>query len=160
MSNYKAVSIDGDEFFIVENWAKKLANFLGGHNLYDVPADSCYIEVSSWIQKHIVLTGNRQRFYSWYTDGLYTHGDDGIVRLLSDLNVDNRKDIKRKTYGVEASAILEVSEPFPDFVIDNLESIIVSFMANFKIWSHSDVPPVNLRKIKFAENTSAFFCHQ
>lgn len=152
MSNFKAISIDGDEFFIVEGWASKLACFVCGYNIYQLPVDSCYREVTSWLKKHVLLSENRDLFYSWYTEGLYTHGDDGIVRFLSDVPVKNRHKVKRKNYGVEASVIIETSEPIPTFVIDNLESIVVYFMKNFKYWAQSDIPPFNLRQIKFGEN--------
>lgn len=157
MPEFKAISIDGDDFYIVASWANKLASFICGYNIYGIPVDSNYNLVTEWMKKHVVITENKNWFYSWYTEGLYTHGDDGIVRFLSDLNVAHRREVKRKTYGVEASAIIETSEKIPDFVIEHLENIILQFFENYTFWSKSEIKPVNLRKVKFAEDTSAFF---
>jgi len=134
-----------------------------GHSMYLNPE----FEETEFYQKHrydtidfvtnnIEIQDDRLFYHEWYTKGLYTKGDDGIIRFLDDVEPKLREKTKKKNYGVEASVIFETRVDIPEDVIEKIKERVKFFFDNFNLLLPFQDGPVKLTSIEFAEDHLQF----
>jgi hypothetical protein len=165
MKNIKAIKINTDTWSMC--FADELCLFLlgDGHSDYihtEFEENALFkkhrFNTIDWITDNIEIQTDRLFYYSWYTDGLYTNGRDGIIHKISDLpselGITDRKQLKEKTYGVEASVIFETRVNIPEEVIAEFENRVKFFFDNFlQLLPFHDGEKVKLTSIEYGENT-------